>query len=290
MFHDYFTTRKNSTATWNPSDSLESYKPVNVDGSLNYTIDDFSYTFNSDGFRCDGFSDLSDFPVAFMGCSYTEGIGLPLHEVWVNYIIDRIIKKHSGAKIPVWNLGIGGTGIDFAARAFVKYAPVLKPKYIFYLLSSATRREFAYGDERIQLWFPKATSPFQPSMAFNLMGRLFADEHYALYRTYISLLLMQQTAKLSNTKIFVFDMAYDLIDDTKKAQIFTYLENIEYFKLTQYPFFHRNLLEGIPLAKEMHYLRERPILARDNIHPGAIWQCNIADQIWDLVKDKIISA
>ena len=284
MFRTFYQDRKNTTTVWNPGDTEENYKPLNLNGP-NYTVDDFSYTFNSDGFRCDEFSEVSDFPVVFTGCSYTEGIGLPLHEMWTTHLINRLKKELPGARIPTWNMGLGGSGIDYTARVFVEFAPILKPKYMFYLLGSIHRREFAYGDTLVQTWFPNATNMFKPSMVFNMLGRLFSDEHYAMYRTHVSLLLMQQTAKLSNTKVFVFDMMHGQEDELKKDALFANFENIEYFKLRHVPY---DFPDKIVLPPEMSHLRNSPWMARDNSHPGAVWQYAISEQIWDLVKDKMI--
>jgi hypothetical protein len=74
---------------WNSPDSIENYKHLN---SLrrNYTTTEITYSFNDDGYRCDSFSTESEFPILFMGCSLTEGVGLPLNEVWSYHLHDRM--------------------------------------------------------------------------------------------------------------------------------------------------------------------------------------------------------
>ena len=76
---------------WFSSDSKENYKLLNFK-KLNYTQDEITYELNSLGYRCDEFSNASEFPITFMGCSFTEGIGLPFDEVWAYHLHKKIIE------------------------------------------------------------------------------------------------------------------------------------------------------------------------------------------------------
>lgn len=287
MFEDYYRNRKNTESVWNPCDTLANYKPVNAYGR-NYAINGFSYKFNSYGYRSDEFTEISDFPIMFMGCSYTEGVGLPISDLWVSHFVRALKAAHPDYRIPLWNFGLGGTGIDRAARTLVEFAPIIKPKYVIYLLSTMHRREFVFGDNFLQQWVPnQRNSKDRPE--FQLIERLFSDEYYALHQTYLSLLLLQQTAKLSNTKVLIFDLMFDLDNDEKKKQLFSGAENVEYFRLYPYKFTNKNTINAIPIPESMSYLRTRPILARDSMHPGSVWQYEIFRQIWEQVKDKMIN-
>lgn len=67
-----------------------------IDRTITYRINQF-------GFRCDDFSD-SDTKhrgIVVLGCSYTQGTGLPEEEVYTHHL-----QTHFGRK--VWNLGIPG--------------------------------------------------------------------------------------------------------------------------------------------------------------------------------------
>ena len=187
---------------WWSSDSEENYKLLNS-GKSNYTKDEITYSFNNQGYRCDEFSDESEFPVLFMGCSFTEGIGLPLNEVW-SYHLHNDIVKETGKIIPYWSLGKGGTSIDYAARCFYEYGPKLKPKYVFYLLSGISRREYSFETAEMKPWFPNASLLYKSSDSFNTMSKVFIDPHFAYYQTLRSAMILNSIATNIGAKIFIF--------------------------------------------------------------------------------------
>ena len=69
MFEYNLSPRKNSIHKWAPIDAEESYSARQPDGSPNYSTVDIEYSYNSDGFRCDEFSNMSDLPITFVGCN-----------------------------------------------------------------------------------------------------------------------------------------------------------------------------------------------------------------------------
>src|ERR1700756_242977 len=109
------SARSNQTLDWLPSDTAENYVKKNKFGPNLYQPDTFKYKFNSHGFRCDEFNLTSELPVVFLGCSSTEGIGLPLGHTWAYQLHQKIVGK-TDLKIPYWNLALGGTGIDTQAH------------------------------------------------------------------------------------------------------------------------------------------------------------------------------
>jgi hypothetical protein len=126
--HQYWQF-KNLELAWLPSDTEELYlKNVESNYSqlvLNGWVDrQFTYKFNSHGFRSDEFS-LDD-SIMFFGCSHTCGIGLPLTSTWT-FNVARALK------LKCFNLGIGGTGPDTAFRLANHYIHQIKPKIVVYL-------------------------------------------------------------------------------------------------------------------------------------------------------------
>lgn len=275
---------------WNSPDSEENYNPINS-GRPNYSPDEIEYHFNSMGYRCDEFSLESEFPILFMGCSFTEGEGLPMNEVW-SYHIHNKIKSVTNKNIPFWSLGKGGTSIDYAARCFYEYAPQLKPKYAFYLMSGISRREYCFGKPQYQNWFPNYSKLYKPTDDFKLIMKIFCDPEFSLYQTNRSAMLLNSVAENTKTQIFVFDVNTDLImDKNKKIELFKKYNNITYFPVTRVPgelsldyLSKENIPEDTP-----EYIKQRPERARDNSHPGALWQYKIYSWIWYLTKHHFIS-
>ena len=137
---------------WYPSDTKEQFeKQKNIIFYKNlYGPDDIIYKLNNYNFRCDNFKDDSynnPYRILFMGCSFTFGIGLPLHDVWAKIMHERICTELN-QDIPYWNLAWGGSGTDQMYRYLYHLGPKLRPQIIISLTSFLERRElFANNGE-----------------------------------------------------------------------------------------------------------------------------------------------
>ena len=266
--------RAGQTHQWCPPDTEDSYKPIVIDSGMpNYTKDAFNYKFNNDGFRCDDFSSHSDYPVVFSGCSFTEGIGLPVEEIWTSHILARIrnLPQHAGKSIPYWSVALGATGIDTAANVIYSNIDKLKPKVILMFLNSFYRRDFSHsellcGVKFTDVWVPNfvGDNPIKDEIC-----RLFTDDYFALHQTYRSLQLLDASARFYDTNIFLFKLItrkIALIDDHVRSMMLDF-PRIQLIEVNGPPPAIRNF-------------------ARDNKHPGPDWHVNIANKIWEAVKDK----
>lgn len=103
----------------------------------------FTYSLNSQGFRAPEFNNQPGFVA--LGCSFTQGIGLPNHTVWPSLIAD-----HLG--LQTWNLGIGGGSMDLCFRLAHYWIPELQPQFVVMLEPPADRIEIHtdYGGENLQ--------------------------------------------------------------------------------------------------------------------------------------------
>lgn len=174
--------RKNLVLDWCGTDTEEAYKPLHDDIPNQYKPEDFKYSFNSDGFRCDEFDIPSDFPIIFIGCSVTEGIGLPVTDVW-SYVLLEKIRAKTGWNIPYWNLSIGGGGFETMASTLMWFSrrSSSKPKIILSLFPPIYRREFCYEDSSVRWWsVPHKEYP-------NQINRLFSDDHFAIHQGHRSI-------------------------------------------------------------------------------------------------------
>lgn len=262
MFTRIVDFRKNSVAQWAPTDSLENYKAMQDDGRPNYTKDAFDYKYNSNGFRCDEFTEPSDFPILYAGCSFTEGIGLPLNHCWPHYFSEELKQQpgYEKCNIPLHSVAVGGTGLDFAADMIAKFAPTVRPKMIIGYFCNIYRREFCMQNYHLQQWFPNIDT--LPQFKKEL-DRILSDQHYAFYQAFRSIQTIDLVAKLLNIKAFIFiDKTTDLTNEFADLFSNTVIRQIP------------SVL--VPVTSELDGL---PAMARDNAHHGAKWQHSLATLI-----------
>jgi hypothetical protein len=92
-----------------------------------------SYSYNHQGFRSDEFDNR---PAGIaLGCSFTEGVGIPLNKTWPS-VLSELLNHH------VWNLGVGGSGMDTCFRMLDHYLNILNVKFVVLCSPSPLRFEF----------------------------------------------------------------------------------------------------------------------------------------------------
>ena len=90
-----------------------------IEGSDCIPID---YVFNSKGYRCNEFSDQE---ILILGCSQTEGHGMPIELTWPHILSKKMNKDYI-------NLAKGGDGMQGQiTKAFQFFKEFYNPKYIF---------------------------------------------------------------------------------------------------------------------------------------------------------------
>jgi hypothetical protein len=109
----------------------------------------FTYKFNSHGFRSDEFS--HDSSIMFFGCSNTVGIGLPLEDTWAYQVAKKLDLK-------CFNLAIGATGPDTSFRLANHYIPQIKPKIVVYAEPHPSRFSLLSDDDIYQFTTHNITS------------------------------------------------------------------------------------------------------------------------------------
>lgn len=269
--------RRNTIQQWIPSDDHTVYSATNS-GSPNYSPTEIQYKINSCGFRSDDFSNTEDIRILFMGCSFTEGIGLHDADCWPSLILTKIksLPQFNGKRIPKLSIALGGTGIDTESRLLHKYAKVVRPTHIFYLFFNHYRREFSINGNT-KVWGPNFNGRAPESWS-----QVFADKEYALYQTNRGLLLIDAVAAQFNIQAHIISFENDTIDAVKSLS-----ENYESIIA------HGINLKGIdnPNFLPDQYARSLalPLKARDNMHPGAMWQYKVASAVWDKINTQFIS-
>lgn len=90
------------------------------------------YSYNQHGFRDSEFEVIKS--GLALGCSFTEGVGVAHHQSWPKQL-ERLMG------MPVWNLGIGGSGISTAFRVLDRWLSLLQPRFVALLTPPAARLE-----------------------------------------------------------------------------------------------------------------------------------------------------
>ena len=192
------TLRSMHNVEWADYDVIENYKESTLAGPNPYGLHDISYKYNIDGFRCDDFNLTSELPILFMGCSFTEGTGLPINHIWANLLLERI-KVHTGKNIPYWNTALSGASIDAMANGLYwfdrKFAVDLK--YIVMLCPPFQRREYLYGDGKIKTWY----NPIGIATDNDAVNSLFMDRNFSYYRTGVDLMLIDSIRRRTNASV-----------------------------------------------------------------------------------------
>jgi predicted O-methyltransferase YrrM/lysophospholipase L1-like esterase len=114
-----------------------------------YDEKSFTYKFNDHGYRCDDFklADETNFKILFVGDSLTDGVGLPLDEVWARKMWRKINQTY-GLNSPYWNLAQGGRSLDYIVRILDIAMQPLRPNLVLILTPDPFRQEwFGINDE-----------------------------------------------------------------------------------------------------------------------------------------------
>jgi hypothetical protein len=136
-YNSYYKSLANQEVDFCSGDTQELYERNFIEKyseleKYNWIKNKFTYKFNSHGFRCEEFTE--DPSILFLGCSCTDGTGLPVENIWAS-----IIAQSLGLKS--FNLGQGGGSNDTAFRLGYHWIPKLQPKIVILLTPEEARFE-----------------------------------------------------------------------------------------------------------------------------------------------------
>jgi hypothetical protein len=255
----------NSTIKYYATDDPKLWRPTDEKDIIHERKKTYTYKFNSEGFRCDEFSESSEFPIVFLGCSQTCGVGLELENTWA-YILLNAIKNHTGKTIPLWSLATAGSSIDKQALLLEKYSSEFNPKMIFFLIPSIYRRLILLNNELVE-YLPAHRTHWRPNdvtIKVAKFDRAFMEEDYAIFETYKNLLLINQLAKMYNCKVYCATWGFEDENQIKKI-LCNQLSQFEYLNIPFFP----------------------DILARDASHAGPGTHRHLAGNIFEKIKDQL---
>lgn len=158
--HNY--DERSKVLNWNGTDTRELFQKNYADPGQKEKLESLgwlepnciSYKFNSFGFRDEEF-DSRPCGIA-IGCSHTQGVGLPESAAWPR-VLSNLVGTH------IWNLGVGGSSIDTAFRLLDRWLPILMPKFVVLCIPPESRIEvFDYHNPATLLpnYQPKHLAPF----------------------------------------------------------------------------------------------------------------------------------
>lgn len=109
-----------------------------------------TYKINKYGFRCKEF-ELGSKSIVALGCSYTQGIGLPVETLW-----PELIGKELG--LDVYNLAWGGTSSDTCFMLAKYWLSVLRPSLVVMAAPPKNRFDIirAAGDPELHTVMPNS--------------------------------------------------------------------------------------------------------------------------------------
>lgn len=130
----------NMVKIWHGYDNHVNFK--NNPNAADWLNIEIQYEFNSHGFRTHDLNALLGQPVdVALGCSYTEGTGLPASMIWPTLIEQQ-------RNQPMLNLGVGSGSTDTVARILTNIAGLYQIKSVFILWPFKERFEL-YGNNSI---------------------------------------------------------------------------------------------------------------------------------------------
>lgn len=101
-----------------------------------------AYKFNSLGYRTKEISDLDENFILSYGCSYTEGVGLNIEQIWINQVAQIL-------DIDYYNAAKQATGIDFVYLNNLMWinSDLPKPKTVIIQWPEKHRKSFGFKEE-----------------------------------------------------------------------------------------------------------------------------------------------
>lgn len=127
---------------------------------------DIEYRYNAQGFRCLEFADIpvDSFVVASVGCSNTEGIGLPVEHTWPSLLCGKLATPLG--KVSNVNLGLGASSNQhIAIRACrAMESPDVDPDMVVLSWSYPHRLLYFYEDGELMDWPFPIDAELKPSL------------------------------------------------------------------------------------------------------------------------------
>ena len=170
-------------------------------------LDCISYVYNRLGFRAEEFDDR---PAGIaLGCSFTEGVGIPLAATWPAQLSD-MLGQH------VWNLGVGGSSADTAYNLLEHYIDQLSTKFVVMCVPPRDRFEFFRDIEPIRI----LGSNFEiPPLYKTFFMEWFATEENSMINQRKNVLAIKQLCAERGIPFYCLKVESDFMLDAKARDL-----------------------------------------------------------------------
>lgn len=248
---------KNSTLYWHGSDTEDKFLNFKRKNDTHSKIEYYkknpiSYNFNNFGFRTpDNFS-LNEKGIIILGCSFSEGVGIPIEELW-GYKLSKTLNKK------FWNLSIGGTGVRSCFENLIIYDSYLEYDDVFLLIPPKFRKKFYTFDNNLikSILKPRfSNTDFLEIIPNMLYGDLFTNKDY---EKWVSTFLLG-----SNFEEFIYEISYlyaiiGFCKEKNKNIYFTSIHHInELYEKNKnnFNYFEMDARDGHWNFKKQHFIYE----------------------------------
>lgn len=189
-------TRCNQIFSWEGTDSQELYQKNLNDPTQRHLLEqhdwidrEIEYNYNSLGFRDQEFDDR---PCGIaLGCSLTEGTGLPADKTWPFILGEKI-------GIKIWNLGVAGASMDTCFRMLDYFIPILKPKFVILLDPPPGRLEIYLDSGRWEVCFGTRLASSDVFLKNWFINNINQDIQYRKGRLAMAMLCREQDIPFFN--------------------------------------------------------------------------------------------
>jgi len=242
---------------WHSTDTAESYSEDLVSGKNPFKPGDFDYSFNANGFRCEEFNLPSDLQTVFCGCSNTEGVGLPLENVWAHCVLQQMREK-TGLTIPYWNTAVSGGAVDTMASQlfYIHRKTKIRPKLVIGWIPPLYVRDFSFRSSK-EFHYSNVPGSRHPVFVDELITPVFTDKYFYHHQAVRSLRMISLICEMWDAKMVMAcrgGSGFDVI--SSQLQGFTHVQ--------------------IPQLRTCD--------ARDGMHYGAPFHKELAGNFWKKIE------
>jgi len=197
-YNSIYKDHANQILNWLPMDTEELYQ-INLKENYqllkenNWIDNNFTYKFNSHGFRCEEFT--TEPSIMFLGCSHTCGIGLPVETIWPELVSKQLNMRCA-------NLAAGGSSNDTAFRLCHGWIDIIRPKIVMILEPGSSRAELIdfHGIYGLGLWTVSEESTHN-KLSYNFYKAWIEDENNSYFQKLRNKLAIENLCNSRNIKL-----------------------------------------------------------------------------------------
>jgi hypothetical protein len=229
---------------------------------------DFTYTVNSNNFRNEHFSKLSEkeYNVLALGCSYAFGSGLPEEFSWPRILESYIKNKKENTK--VINLGSPGLGVDSLINNLISFISKYGiPDAIFALLPDMNRHVIFHPRDNSFIQYAPTTKNIEdkksdPYIFSKVRSYAFEDR---IYSSVNQIRMLEELCKAYGIKLFWNSWSGE------DQEVYSDLEFNNFCPFYDYSLIEEEVYSTIPEKFKKYWKR-----ARDVNHPGIDLMSHVA--------------